>query len=346
MKKRIKKTFNVKDAQNGATVETKSGNSVRIICYDRIGTNYPIIALVDCVDVESCLSYDIDGKLCGCEDNNEDLIIIEEIETKFDKGDYVVSDIGNIYEITKIDDRYHTTQVSSGYRQRWTIEDVESNFHKWTLKDAKLGDILVDIKTRHPFIFKDCSDKDHPNHPTIFCGLDNFNNFVTSNGKHWWTNHDVRPATDTEKELLFNKLEEAGYKWNSDTLTLSKIEKWRGNQNVNVNGYFIDNDSEIINHSGWNIDINYNVFSTKKQAKAALAMARISQIMANDERFGGAITDEEWNTDNWYIIIRRGTKLEITTRYCYEYLAFHTKEQAELFLEENEDLIKMYYMID
>ena len=118
MKKRIVKTFNVKDAQNGATVETKSGHSVRIICYDRIGTNYPIIALVDCIGVENCLHYSIDGKSCSCEDNIEDLIIIEEIETKFDKGDYVVSDIGNIYEIIKIDDMYHTKQLSSGYEQR------------------------------------------------------------------------------------------------------------------------------------------------------------------------------------------------------------------------------------
>ena len=75
-------------------------------------------------------------------------------------------------------------------------------------------------------------------------------------------------------------------------------------------------------------------------------MARISQIMANDNRFGGTITDEEWNYDRKYVIIRRGTKLGVETKYCYEYLAFHTNEQAELFLSENEDLIKDYYMID
>ena len=32
--------------------------------------------------------------------------------------------------------------------------------------------------------------------------------------------------------------------------------------------------------------------------------------------------------------------------YSYKFLAFHTKEQAELFLQENEDLVKDYYMID
>lgn len=346
MKKKIQKPFDVEVAKNGAKVETKDGYSVRILCYDRLGPNYPILALINYTTSELCHSYTIDGKFYSSGDDNKDLVIVDEIEYKLDVGDYIVDKIDRVYKITKIDNMYHTIQVSSNYRQRWTIEDVESNFHKWTIQDAHAGDILIDIQSETPFIFKDCSDEEHPNHPTVFCGLDIFNNFIVSNGEHWWTNNDVRPATDTEKELLFNKLEEAGYKWNNDALILSKVEKWKDNQNVNVNGYFIDNDSKIINHSGWNIDINYNVFATKKQAKAALAMARISQIMANDNRFGGTITDEEWNTDKKYIIIRRGNNLGIETRYCYEYLAFHTNEQAELFLKENEDLIKMYYMID
>ena len=93
---------------------------------------------------------------------------------------------------------------------------------------------------------------------------------------------------------------------------------------------------------------NYNLFATEKQAKSALAMARISQIMANDERFGGVVTDEEWCGDNWkYVIIRTKNSLKISLKYyIYEYLAFHTKEQAELFLKENEDLVKDYYMMD
>lgn len=41
-------------------------------------------------------------------------------------------------------------------------------------------------------------------------------------------------------------------------------------------------------------------------------MARISQIMKNDERFGGLITDEEWADDSWYIIIRMNTNLAIS----------------------------------
>ena len=115
-----------------------------------------------------------------------------------------------------------------------------------------------------------------------------------------------------------------------------------------ISGYYTHTDSRITyseDHS--NTKENYNLFATEKQAKSALAMARISQIMANDERFGGVVTDEEWCGDNWkYVIIKINDDLEISGSYRYEYLAFHTEEQANSFLEENEDLVKDYYMID
>lgn len=130
-------------------------------------------------------------------------------------------------------------------------------------------------------------------------------------------------------------------------------KKWRDNVDNIISGYFINDASEIISivteEENPNEDYNYNVFATKKQAKSALAMARISQIMANDERFGGAITDEEWQdaSTTKYIICRWGDKIQTDFGYTsYHFLAFHTKEQRYLFLQENQDLIKDYLMID
>lgn len=347
MKKKIQKSFDVELSKKGAKVETKDGHSVRILCYDRRCIDYPIIALVNFDKNEQIYSYNTDGILYNSSNDNKNLVIIDEIKYKFDEGDYIVGEVGFVYKITKIDDMYHTIQVSSNYRQRWTIEDVESNFHKWTIKDAHAGDILIDIQSETPFIFKDCSDEEHPNYPVAYCGIDVSNIFKITEGNCWWTNNSVRLANEKEKELLYNKLEEAGYKWNSDTLTLYKVEKWRDKEGTKMNGYYISSDATIYNYyDGVLCRNSYNVFATEKQAKSALAMARISQIMANDNRFGGTITDEEWNTDKKYIIIRRGNNLGIETRYCYEYLAFHTSEQAELFLNENKDLIKDYYMLD
>ena len=91
------------------------------------------------------------------------------------------------------------------------------------------------------------------------------------------------------------------------------------------------------------------LFATKKQAKSALAMAQISQIIANDERFGGPITDEEWGNTNikkWVIRRRNNDVFVDWTYYWYFFIAFHTEKQRDLFLKENEDLVKDYLMVD
>lgn len=130
------------------------------------------------------------------------------------------------------------------------------------------------------------------------------------------------------------------------------IKRWRGDENAQLKGYYITEESHI-----FNVDCcecknkveNYNIFATEKQAKSALAMAQISQIMANDKRFGGVVTDEEWEDEDKikYAISRCVNRIRtgIYTNW-YKFLAFHTAEQRDLFLKENEDLVKDYLMIE
>ena len=348
MKKKIQKTFNVEEAKNGARVERRDGKPVRIICYDRVDTAYPIIALVKSHNGEYCFSYDINGKLAHHEYNNEDLVIIEEVDCpKFNVGDwaFATNDGEGPWLITALTDNYYTLQDTQENEASVAQITIDNKYHLWSLKDAKPGDVLISEGDKHPFIFK----KFLGYAPSAYCGIDTTDSIYISDEDRPWTRDTVRPATYEERQLLFNKLEEKSYKWDADTLILSKIQKrWRNKENYDVSGYFIQNDSKIVSHlSGHNTSINYNVFATEKQAKSALAMARISQIMANDERFGGVITDKEWYGDKWkYVIIKINNDLEINGSYRYEYLAFHTEEQAKLFLEENEDLIKDYYMMD
>ena len=125
--------------------------------------------------------------------------------------------------------------------------------------------------------------------------------------------------------------------------------RWRDNIRVQFNGYYITSDADITNISSmFNTQTAYNVFATEKQAKSALAMARISQIMANDERFGGVVSDEEWKNNDItkYCIIRHNDTIKRDVYYyVYCFLAFHTEEQRGLFLEENEDLVRDYLML-
>lgn len=91
------------------------------------------------------------------------------------------------------------------------------------------------------------------------------------------------------------------------------------------------------------------IFATKKQAKRAKAYAIITQIIKNDGRFGGEITDEEWANGSLlkHVIDRNGFDIEIGSKWhCYTPIAFHTYEQRNLFYKENEQLLKDYFMID
>lgn len=127
-------------------------------------------------------------------------------------------------------------------------------------------------------------------------------------------------------------------------------KRWRDKKSVTIRGFYIHNDATICDYKGENESCNYNVFATEKHAKSALAMAQISQIIANDERFGGVVTDEEFKDENkWtYSINRNGNKISMYQGYfgVDHFLSFHTQEQRDLFLKENEDLVKDYLMID
>lgn len=115
------------------------------------------------------------------------------------------------------------------------------------------------------------------------------------------------------------------------------------------NGYVINMDSRVIKFNRPNYQCKKNIFATEKQAKSALAMAQISQIMANDVRFGGAITDEEWKDESLRKVVIDCTNknLFFDVYYIRKYfLAFHTEEQRDLFLQENEQLVRDYLMIE
>jgi len=129
-------------------------------------------------------------------------------------------------------------------------------------------------------------------------------------------------------------------------------ERWRDRKDATLYGYYINDSSRIISddcRGGYSHDCsNRNIFATKKQAQSALAMAQISQIIANDKRFGGPLTDKDWLNDKKIKYSIRRFRSEIAKGMelnDFTPLAFHTNEQRNLFFEENQDLLKAYFML-
>ena len=116
---------------------------------------------------------------------------------------------------------------------------------------------------------------------------------------------------------------------------------------VMVSGYCICDYSNIYatNRLMAGDDIR-NVFLTEKGAKSSLAMSQISQLMPY---YGGAITDAEWSdseTTKYAITRYKGQSALKNTILWYHFLAFHTEEQRDDFLEHNYELVKDFLMID
>lgn len=115
----------------------------------------------------------------------------------------------------------------------------------------KRGDIMMKTDGTIPFIasgefYRDTS-------PKYICGIDITGHFST--GNYGWTAEFYIPASEEAKKELFDKMAEAGYKWNANTLELEKIEfKFKeGDVVVDRNGDIIlvskANDSRIISNA-------------------------------------------------------------------------------------------------
>ena len=107
-----------------------------------------------------------------------------------------------------------------------------------------------------------------------------------------------------------------------------------------IQGYFVGTNCNNVSFFGGDTDkYNRNLFATKEQAEAAIAMAQLSQLMK--------VYNDGWEADYLdeesvkYGISYFGEKLKVGTVYSTRYfLVFKDEETAELFLENFTELIE------
>lgn len=127
----------------------------------------------------------------------------------------------------------------------------------------------------------------------------------------------------------------------------NEVNTWKDIQHIN--GIFIEVNSNLIPIMGDRLRCkeDKNVFYSKKYAKAALALAQISQLMPY---YGGEITNKEWlNERPKYSIIMIGHEVCVTDTWKTRYpISFHTAKDRNKFLSflENVQLVKDFYMVD
>ena len=186
--------------------------------------------LEDCQYPKNAVKYwhdvEVDSILAWLEKQGEQPT--NKIEPKFKVGDWVVSN--NNREVWQIGARY----IREGQRiylynvndvmMSITLEELNNDYHLWTIDDAKDGDVLVNSKG-NPFIFTGKFTTNYHN-PIAYCGIGNENKFIVCalNWRfHWAEKKEVSPATKEQRDLLFQKMKENGYEWNAEKKELNKI---------------------------------------------------------------------------------------------------------------------------
>ena len=110
-----------------------------------------------------------------------------------------------------------------------------------------------------------------------------------------------------------------------------------------ISGFFVDIFSDIESNGQDKVCYeNKNIFYTKKQARSALAMAQLSQLMAAYN--GDWVADWGDFEQKKYIIERVKNKINKNgTTFYYTFLSFKTSELRDEFLKNFEPLIKEYF---
>ena len=151
------------------------------------------------------------------------------IESKFNVGQYITDgyDIGQI-----IEDDCHCYKILdlTGCNATIIPFTLQDNYHLWTIQDAKDGGVLC-RESGWMCIFKDLNN--HTNTFSSYCFMDSDKCFFnigidghTLDKKFIKAyNGEIYPATKEQCDIFFQKMKEAGYKWNTETKTLENLVK-------------------------------------------------------------------------------------------------------------------------
>jgi hypothetical protein len=153
----------------------------------------------------------------------------DKVEPKFHEGEWLCENEPNNYarfiqilETVNVQgkEKYRISRDIHNDEDIVEFDFVEKYYHKFDIKDAKDGDVLVSQYNK-PFIYNGNRDSFHVG---SYCGIsvdDRFN--VATEKCHWTGNVGVYPATKEQCDLLFAKMKESGYEWDSEKKELKKI---------------------------------------------------------------------------------------------------------------------------
>lgn len=147
----------------------------------------------------------------------------DKVKPKFKVGDWCIdNEDGTIFQIVKVLDNTYTYKTNEGEEYSCTHYLLENDARLWTIQDAKDGDVLAFKDDSYILLVKEVHNTIYGMRVSCYCHV--------LNGKFETVEYQIRvdglyPATKEQRDLLFQKMKEAGYKWDVEKKELKKIEQ-------------------------------------------------------------------------------------------------------------------------
>ena len=154
---------------------------------------------------------------------------VGKVEPKFHSGEWITNGdyTWKIIDVKPLD---YILQSQDGNIVDDTISHVDEQFHSFTARDAKDGDVLVCPLPKgyeeQIFIFKGINSRDYvENCIEYYCRVCEGEFYENKTGYMGTTSSPLYPATKEQRDLLFTKMREAGYIWDAEKKELKKISQ-------------------------------------------------------------------------------------------------------------------------
>ena len=151
----------------------------------------------------------------------------DRVEPKFKNGQWIVWQ-DKCYKVNYSGCGYELVD-QNGLSTSLEYGIIEENVHLWTMQDAKVGDVLSYRNGQWIFIFKEKIGKNCFSYHALHS---NIQGLTISDTGFTLLNDAIIPATKEQRDLLFQKMKEAGYEWDAENKELMKIKNISDNKST------------------------------------------------------------------------------------------------------------------
>ena len=142
---------------------------------------------------------------------------------RFNVGDWIIDNLGFVWKIESIEQNLYHICDSEGVESLPDIDWVNNHFRLWSITDAKDGDVLAN---KNGAIFINAGSSNGGGTLDCYCYLSVQNEFCIEEHKtgSWLYKDDIKPATKEQRDILIQKMHEAGYEWDEEKKEIKNVK--------------------------------------------------------------------------------------------------------------------------